>query len=510
MSCQHAPVDGASFTKKKCYKQRERKVCTEEACTTRAHSVGKGKCFKHSKKKVCTEERCDTPSSTTGKGKCFKHSEKKVCTVDGCTTDSVFNRKCARHNTTQCTYIDTDGRGRCERVAAYRHTKCPGHTQRARCRHGADDPAMQCRAFANSGVPFCGRHGTAAAAAAAAACSVAGIKNVSVQASAHSTRSLADVAGTLSPDAQGAPAAAAALSNQPRKKRRIVTGCRCGSTSHVRTSHKECPLNGRQSKRAGEPASERMEAGSRSTVGAAAAVDAGRDVRRRDRADGGEREPGAVAGREVVEEDIPGPPAEYVSPATAAFTAAAERNAAARCIVTRCPRSARGHYLCREHSGLYRCTARSVGGTPCSVLTDSNIVGGTCAAHSNIGTDTKMAKGGFTVFSDESDRAAAPVLKRTGVFRLVACAFSTLGGTGVTCTKNGYQADGCTAAVYCKKHRIFKSLSAALAELERAEKLDHSSLPVQDAFKLEDGKVDWDAIVADKLGYLKPDGSIRV
>ena len=33
---------------------------------------------------------------------------------------------------------------------------------------------------------------------------------------------------------------------------------------------------------------------------------------------------------------------------------------------------------------------------------------------------------------------------------------------------------------------------------------------MQDAFKLEDGKVDWDAIVADKLGYLKPDGSIRV
>ena len=82
---------------------------------------------------------------------------------------------------------------------------------------------------------------------------------------------------------------------------------------------------------------------------------------------------------------------------------------------------------------------------------DRDIVGGTCAAHPTIGTDEKMAKGRFTIFSDEGVSAAAPVLKRTDVVDLVACAFSTLGGTGVRCTKNGYQADGCMAAVYCKK-----------------------------------------------------------
>ena len=200
-----------------------------------------------------------------------------------------------------------------------------------------------------------------------------------------------------------------------------------------------------------------------------------------------------------------------------ALAASAARYAADPCLLMTCTRAARGHYLCREHSGLYQCTARSAGGVLCGALTRRTIVGGTCAAHSKIGSNEKMMKGGFTIITIESTSSTngdgsvtigtTPVLKRQGKFNLVACTFSS--DAGVRCKRNGYQAVGDSGAPYCKRHRIFTQLRTKLATFENEKKLDPAKLPSQDVFKVESGGTNWNAAVADKLG-LQPDGAIRL
>ena len=173
--------------------------------------------------------------------------------------------------------------------------------------------------------------------------------------------------------------------------------------------------------------------------------------------------------------------------------AAAGRNAApasaGRCLFSTCFLSSRGHLLCREHSGLYRCTAQTASGAACKTLTDSTSVRRTCTAHSK----EKM----------EQDSGAIP--KRQG---LVACAFSS--DAGVECTKNGAQVGDDSSEAYCKRHYVFTHLRMTLAALEHDDALDLSRLPGHEAYRTENEEMNWGAAVASKLPHLKPDGSIRV
>ena len=200
--------------------------------------------------------------------------------------------------------------------------------------------------------------------------------------------------------------------------------------------------------------------------------------------------------------------------------ATAGRNAAGRCLVSTCFLSSRGHFLCREHSGLYRCTAQTANGEACEILTSSTSVRRTCTAHSKIESAEKMVQGGSTHGSGESTRsdigggsssgggAAAPIPKRQAGVTLVACAFSS--DTGVKCNRNGDHGGVDIGKPYCKRHYIFTHLRTTLTALERDKALDLTRLPVHEASQVTDEKMDWCAAVANKLGHLKPDGTIRV
>ena len=446
-----APPEG----KGKCYAHRDQKRCKVGGCTAMVHAAGrKGKCIEHSVREKCKAEGCDTLAQLTGKGTCYKHSDRKQCRVDGCLSVSAAKGKCAKHNRTQCIHEDTDGR--CADLAIRGRTKCSKHMPRVQCRHHHGNPPTQCRAAAILGKTVCSRHGQGKTTANAAEAAVP----------TPATTSEGKRAGTNSEGDDGGPPSGAERMEEkvPRPmKRKGTEGEDDEATSDRGGSNGTAGTGGRGT---GDASASKVRRKTSLTFG---------DVN--------------------------------------TALASVAKAAADRCLVETCPRAARGYYLCREHSGLYRCTARSAGGVRCSALTKSTMVGGTCAAHAKLGADEKMVKGGFTIFPDKSlnddhnNRSdAVPVMKRQGVFNLVACSFSALGDTAVACNRNGYQASGDGGKLYCNKHRIFERLRATLATFERTGELDQGRL--REVPKLADGtKPNWDAAVAEKLG-LRPDGAI--
>ena len=191
--------------------------------------------------------------------------------------------------------------------------------------------------------------------------------------------------------------------------------------------------------------------------------------------------------------------------------ATAVRNSNGKCLVSTCFLSSRGHFLCREHSGLYRCTAQTASGAACKMLTDSTTVRRTCAAHAESESKEKMTEGGSTISSGKSTRSdsgGGGGSNSSGGVKLVACAFSS--DTGVKCTRNGEQVVG-IGEPYCKKHYVFTHLRTTLVALEHLGLLDQSRLPGREAqLTTNKEKMNWGAAVANKLGHLKPDGTIRV
>ena len=159
------------------------------------------------------------------------------------------------------------------------------------------------------------------------------------------------------------------------------------------------------------------------------------------------------------------------------------------CLVNRCPRSALGRYLCREHSGLYRCVGTSAEtAKKCEAISQSVLLGGTCPAHS--------ASSSWRCTSTSSSGEAScgsPHFVNAACLRhskLAACAFAN---QGETCTKNGYQTGVDGMPTYCTKHLLFTHLRTTLEVLDHGDTLDPSRLPAQPEFKLRTGGVNWQA-----------------
>ena len=394
-----------------------------------------------------------------------KYVRKKCDHPKGCSKRSFLHGLCSTHSKTICTeaLCTTPARVAAERKC-YKHTT--KHRDRKKCDHA--DSAGQCGRLA---VP-------------------------------HRTKCSGHMPPTLCQDGAGN------IETQCKAVANVGTSF---CTRHRGNKQKRKRSNGDAG--AGALGDNDAEKGRAGTTGRAAAAGAGVRV------DGAA--PGTTGnipslGEDAVAKHIAAAAQNAAAPRRA-LAASAARYAADPCLLMTCTRAARGHYLCREHSGLYQCTARSAGGVLCGALTRRTIVGGTCAAHSKIGSNEKMMKGGFTIITIESTSSTngdgsvtigtTPVLKRQGKFNLVACTFSS--DAGVRCKRNGYQAVGDSGAPYCKRHRIFTQLRTKLATFENEKKLDPAKLPSQDVFKVESGGTNWNAAVADKLG-LQPDGAIRL
>jgi hypothetical protein len=373
------------------------------------------------------------------------------------------------HSKTQCESTDDDGQ--CTKFAVYLRTKCAGHMPRKQCRHGKDNAATQCRAAANLGTVFCGIHRREESEAAAAAAAASG-------------KGKSD--GTGHDDG--------------------------GPTKRKRTSKKGTPRGSKRMRGGGLTPVER-EAGELAAKGMPS-LPSNADAVTSALATAG-RTAAATTVVERAAESTPSLPsnADAVTSALATVgrnaAATAVRNSNGKCLVSTCFLSSRGHFLCREHSGLYRCTAQTASGAACKMLTDSTTVRRTCAAHAESESKEKMTEGGSTISSGKSTRSdsgGGGGSNSSGGVKLVACAFSS--DTGVKCTRNGEQVVG---EPYCKRHYVFTHLRTTLVALEHLGLLDQSRLPGREAqLTTNKEKMNWGAAVANKLGHLKPDGTIRV